>query len=107
VAACAGILAAFPTGWRHYQSYVWTRSFNLLISYCDLGRFVQLWLRLSQVGAATAYPGVTPRSAARCAGKVQLPFGIWQRRSLAAPFRPTPWKTVPFDRPPRQLFDAE
>jgi hypothetical protein len=35
VAACAGILAAFPAGWRHYRSYIWTCSFNLLVSYCD------------------------------------------------------------------------
>jgi hypothetical protein len=44
--------------------------------------FVQLRLRMPQFGAA--YPGIKPCSAARWPDNVQLPFGIWQRPSLAA-----------------------
>jgi len=80
VVACAGILAAFPAGWRHSRAYIWTRSFKLLIS--NVGFFVQPWFRLPQ--SRVGLSAVTPCSVARCAGNVQLPSGIWQRLSLAA-----------------------
>ena len=44
---------------------LWTRSFNLLISYCELRLFVQLWLRMPQLGAAPTDLG-SSRVPTRC-----------------------------------------
>jgi hypothetical protein len=99
---------ALPVSWLPVQAY-WL-SFQLIDGTIDptsldaLRQFADIMLqpwafrpvRMPQLGAAPIYPGVTPCSAARCAGNVQLPFGIWQRPSLAAASSNC-METMPFD----------